>query len=68
MLDFRPVLFVLGVLLTTLAVTMVVPALADLAVGNPDWQVFAIAASVSVIVPCESFHAAFRTSSSAASY
>lgn len=50
MLDFRPVLFVLGVLLTTLAVTMVVPAFADLAVGNPDWQVFAIASAVTFFI------------------
>ncbi len=50
MIDFRPILFVLGVLLTTLAVTMVVPAIADLAVGNPDWQVFATAAVVTFFI------------------
>ncbi len=50
MLDFRPVLFVLGVLLTTLAVTMVVPAIADLADGNPDWQVFAISSAVTFFI------------------
>ncbi|MEE8204120.1 MAG: potassium transporter TrkH, partial [Alphaproteobacteria bacterium] len=40
MIDVRPVLFVVGILLTTLAGFMFVPALVDLAVGNPDWRVF----------------------------
>ncbi len=40
MIDLRPVLFVVGILLTTLAAFMFVPALADAMVGNPDWRVF----------------------------
>ena len=44
MIDIRPVLFVVGILLTTLAVFMFVPALTDAAVGNPDWRVFLAAA------------------------
>ncbi|MEM7122814.1 MAG: TrkH family potassium uptake protein [Pseudomonadota bacterium] len=40
MIDFRPILQVVGILLTTLALAMFVPALADLAADNPDWQVF----------------------------
>jgi trk system potassium uptake protein len=39
-IDLRPVLFVVGILLTTLAAFMFVPALADAMVGNPDWRVF----------------------------
>ena len=50
MIDYRPVLFVLGVLLTTLAVTMAVPVFADLAVGNPDWQVFLASAALTLFV------------------
>jgi trk system potassium uptake protein TrkH len=42
LLDFRPILFILGVLLTTLAIAMVLPALVDAASGNRDWQVFAV--------------------------
>ena len=44
--DYRPVFFVLGVLLSTLAVAMVFPALVDAGRGDPDWAVFAGAASV----------------------
>lgn len=41
--DLRPVFLVVGTLLMTLAVSMALPALVDLAVGNPDWQVFTAA-------------------------
>lgn len=37
---FRPVLFVNGLLLIILAIGMLIPMVADLAQGNPDWQVF----------------------------
>lgn len=40
MLDFRPIFLVTGILLLTLAAAMLVPALVDLAAGNPDWMVF----------------------------
>ena len=46
MIDFRPILFIVGILLTTLAVAMTLPAAADAVVANPDWQVFAGAAAV----------------------
>jgi len=44
MIDFRPILFVIGILMSTLAIAMGLPAAVDAAVGNPDWQVFAISA------------------------
>jgi trk system potassium uptake protein TrkH len=44
--DYRPVFFVLGVLLSALAVAMVLPSLVDAAYGDPDWAVFAGAAGV----------------------
>lgn len=50
MINIRPVLFVVGILLTTLAVFMFVPALADAAVGNPDWRVFMAAAFFTLFV------------------
>jgi len=42
----RQVLFIIGFLLLTLAGGMVVPAAADIAVGNPDWRVFVGSAAV----------------------
>ncbi len=50
MIDFRPIFLILGFLLTTLAVVMVVPAAADVILGNPDWQVFAVAAGVTLFI------------------
>ena len=43
--DFRPVLFVVGILLITLSLAMALPAIADAVTGNPHWRVF-LAASV----------------------
>jgi trk system potassium uptake protein TrkH len=40
MIDLRPVLFLLGLLLSILACSMLVPATVDLIAGHPDWQVF----------------------------
>lgn len=45
-LDLRPVLLVIGLLLMVLAATMLVPVLADLAVGHPDWKVFLASAAL----------------------
>ncbi len=50
MLDFRPIAFVLGILLCILAAAMLLPALFDLAVDNPDWQVFAASAAATLFV------------------
>ncbi|WP_420547802.1 TrkH family potassium uptake protein [Curvivirga sp.] len=40
LLDFRPIVFVTGVLLSMIAIAMLVPTMVDLYVGNQDWQVF----------------------------
>jgi trk system potassium uptake protein len=45
-MDLRPVLFILGLLLCITAAGMVLPMAADLAVGHPDWQVFAACIAV----------------------
>lgn len=50
MLDVRPILFVLGLLLSVLAAAMLVPAAVDLAAGNEDWQVFGASAAVTLFV------------------
>ena len=50
MIDFRPALFITGVLLTTLAAAMLVPALADAANGDPGWRVFLASAAVTAFV------------------
>ncbi len=50
MIDFRPIFFILGILLTTLAFGMCIPAFADAIVGHSDWKVFAGAASVTLFV------------------
>ncbi|MCH6590813.1 MAG: TrkH family potassium uptake protein [Proteobacteria bacterium] len=50
MLDFRPVFLVVGILLTTLAVGMIIPAVVDAAAGHPEWQVFAASAGVTMFV------------------
>lgn len=44
--DARPILLVVGILLVTLGISMVLPALYDAAVANPDWQVFLASAVV----------------------
>lgn len=48
MIDFRPIILVTGILLTTLGTAMLIPAMADAAAGNPDWQVFAISATLTL--------------------
>ena len=50
MIDFRPILLVIGILLTTLAVAMLLPAVADGAHGHADWKVFLISAIVSLFI------------------
>lgn len=50
MIDFRPIFFVCGILLATLAVVMAIPAIADAAVGSGDWQVFALSALLTLFV------------------
>ncbi|MEN0000687.1 MAG: TrkH family potassium uptake protein, partial [Pseudomonadota bacterium] len=40
------VLFINGILLTTLGLTMLIPAIVDLVFANPDWQVFALSSAL----------------------
>ncbi|MGE4219047.1 MAG: TrkH family potassium uptake protein [Alphaproteobacteria bacterium] len=50
MIDIRPILHVIGLLLTGLAVAMVIPALADGVSSHPDWKVFAVCAAATAFV------------------
>jgi trk system potassium uptake protein TrkH len=49
-LDLRPILFILGLLLTTLALAMSLPALVDAATGHADWQVFLASAGLTLFI------------------
>ena len=50
MIDFRPISFVVGVLLATLGIALIFPALLDLALGHKNWQAFAAASVVTLFV------------------
>jgi trk system potassium uptake protein TrkH len=50
MLDVRPIFFVIGILLVTLAAGMGVPALTDVVTGHPNWGVFAGAAGTCLFI------------------
>ncbi|MGH6898943.1 MAG: TrkH family potassium uptake protein [Geminicoccaceae bacterium] len=47
-IDLRPILVVIGILLIILALFMVPPMVADMAAGHPDWQVFLAAGAVTL--------------------
>ncbi|WP_417820178.1 TrkH family potassium uptake protein [Terasakiella sp.] len=49
-LDLRPIYFIIGLLLMTLALGMLLPMLVDMAQGNPDWQVFMLSSGVTLFV------------------
>jgi trk system potassium uptake protein TrkH len=49
-IDFRPILFIVGILLTTLACAMLLPAIVDAAVRHPDWRVFLGSAGLTLFV------------------
>jgi len=48
--DIRPILLVVGILLTTLGCAMLLPAIFDLAANNSDWAVFAASAGFTLFV------------------
>lgn len=49
-MNFRPVAFLTGLLLSALAVAMTPPVLADLMEGNPNWLVFVAAGGLTLFV------------------
>ena len=42
MIDFRPILYVNGILLCILSLVMLIPMMVDLAFGHEDWRVFMV--------------------------
>ena len=54
-IDFRPVFLVIGLLLVILSGGMVIPAVVDLALGNPDWAAFATSAAFTLFVGAATF-------------
>ncbi len=50
MIEFRPVLFIVGILVSILAVAMIIPAAVDAFAGHRDWQVFGASAAVTLFV------------------
>ncbi len=50
MLDIRPILLVIGILLTTLGVAMLLPAVVDLKNDQPDWAIFAVSSGLTLFV------------------
>ena len=50
MIEFRPVLFVVGAQLVALATTMVVPVLTEVFLGGVDWRAFLFAAAATLFV------------------
>jgi len=46
MFDLRPVGYVLGLLISALGLTMVIPMFADLIAGNGHWGTFAESAAI----------------------
>ncbi|MGB0681751.1 MAG: TrkH family potassium uptake protein [Magnetovibrionaceae bacterium] len=49
-MEYRPILLAIGLLLTTLAVGMAIPAAVDALSGHSDWQVFAASGAVTLFV------------------
>lgn len=50
MIDFRPVLFVVGVLLCALGLSMLIPAAVDAASNDKDWLVFVYSAAFTTFI------------------
>ena len=48
MIEFRPVVFVLGILVSVLSVAMIIPAIVDALSGHSDWQVFSVSAGAAL--------------------
>ncbi|MHA1544294.1 MAG: TrkH family potassium uptake protein [Alphaproteobacteria bacterium] len=50
MINFRPILLVIGSLLVPLGLGMLFPALVDFAVGDPHWQVFVTSSAFTLFI------------------
>lgn len=50
MLDFRPITYALGVLITLLGAGMLIPAAMDILISNPDWITFVSSSFVTLFI------------------
>ncbi len=50
MIDMRPVVYVIGLVVAMLGATMLVPMVVDLYFGSPDWLVFLSTATITMVV------------------
>ncbi len=50
MIDFRPVLFVVGIFVSMLGIAMLVPAAIDAATGSPNWKAFLGSCGLAVFI------------------
>ena len=48
--DIRPIFLVIGLLLTTLGLAMLLPAIVDLMANNDDWKVFATSGILTILI------------------
>ena len=48
--ELRPILLIVGLLLSTLGCAMILPAIVDLLADNDDWEVFAFSGTISLLV------------------
>lgn len=48
--DLRPILLIVGLLLSTLGCAMMLPAIVDLVANNKDWEVFASAGALTLLI------------------
>jgi trk/ktr system potassium uptake protein len=49
-IEFKPVVFILGILVSVLSVAMIIPAIVDALAGHTDWQVFTAAAATTLFI------------------
>ena len=49
-MDFRPVLYIIGFLLSALAVLICIPGIVDAYFGNEDWQIFIYTSLISLFI------------------
>lgn len=47
---FRPILFILGILIVVMGIAMIIPAIADALASHSDWATFAVSAASSVFL------------------
>ena len=50
MIDFRPIWMIAGLFLQIIGLGMLLPVGVDLAVGNPDWQIFALISGIVLFI------------------